>query len=236
MPYGPAPVEFGPFVKPQPCTVISVFGSSNHIYQVYSRYLIRALIYQTLGIMSYLHPYYTIAQHFVHTQVCDRRLHARRSPLYNIIITMPENYHTTAGSWALIRLYTLRLYTFNYVSGQGEWVGLDELTALSRPGASLRPGRARRSRDHLATDSVRSKLPPLSVPVSPSCVELAVILWRSIGPSTMAMFKLRTSLSAHPHVRKCYTRFNLHVQGERHFLLYLRHKVRHNETAEEGCV
>ena len=80
---------------------------------------------------------------------------------------MPENYHTTAGSWALIRLYTLRLYTFNYVSGQGEWVGLDELTALSRPGASLRPGRARRSRDDLATDSVRSKLPPLSVPVTP---------------------------------------------------------------------
>ena len=42
--------------------------------------------------------------------------------------------------------------------------------ALSRPGAPLRPGRARRSRDHLATDSVRSKLPPLSVPVSPSPV------------------------------------------------------------------
>ena len=37
---------------------------------------------------------------------------------------------------------------------------------MSRPGASLWPGRARRSRDHLATDLVRSKL-PLSVLVSP---------------------------------------------------------------------
>ena len=38
---------------------------------------------------------------------------------------------------------------------------------MFRPGASLRPRRARRSRDHLATDSVRSKLPPLFEPVSP---------------------------------------------------------------------
>ena len=39
--HGPAPVEFDPFVKPhQPCTVISVFGSSNDMcmYQVCTRY------------------------------------------------------------------------------------------------------------------------------------------------------------------------------------------------------
>ena len=48
------------------------------------------------------------------------------------------------------------------------WLRLDERTALSRPGASVRPARARRSHDHFGTDSVRSKLPPLYVPVSPS--------------------------------------------------------------------
>ena len=60
--------------------------------------------------------------------------------------------------------------------------------------------RARRSRDHLCTDSVRSKLPPLYIPVSPSPVsrEASCDLWRSIGPSTMAVFKLRTSLWTHP--------------------------------------
>ena len=47
---------------------------------------------------------------------------------------------------------------------------LDELTALSRREASTRSAHARRFRDHLGTDSVRSKLPPLCVPVSPSPV------------------------------------------------------------------
>ena len=58
-------------------------------------------------------------------------------------------------------------YTFNYSFGQDDWVMLDDLTVLSRPGASLRPERARRSRDYLATDSIQSKLPSLSVPVTP---------------------------------------------------------------------
>ena len=41
--------------------------------------------------------------------------------------------------------------------------------ALSRwEEASLKPAHARRFRDHLGNDSVRSKLPPLSVPVTPS--------------------------------------------------------------------
>ena len=73
---------------------------------------------------------------------------------------------------------------------------LHERTALSRREASLRPARARRSRDYLGTDSVRSKLPPLYVPVSPLPVSREVNrdLWRSIGPPTLVVFKLRTSL------------------------------------------
>ena len=65
--------------------------------------------------------------------------------------------------------------------------------ALSRREASLRPARAQRSRDHVGTVSVRSKLPPLYVPVTPSPVsrEASRGLWRSIGPSTMAVFKRR---------------------------------------------
>ena len=49
------------------------------------------------------------------------------------------------------------------------------------------------------TDSIRSKLPPLYVPVSPSPVsrQASRDLWRSIGPSTIVVFKLRTSLSPH---------------------------------------
>ena len=64
----------------------------------------------------------------------------------------------------------------------------------------LSPIRARHVRDHLGTDSVRFKLPPLCVPVSPSRVsrEASRDLWRAIGPSTMVVFKLPTSLSAHP--------------------------------------
>ena len=42
--------------------------------------------------------------------------------------------------------------------------------ALSRREASIRPAHARRFRDHLGTDTVRSKLPPLCVPMSPSLV------------------------------------------------------------------
>ena len=56
--------------------------------------------------------------------------------------------------------------------------------------ASLRPTRARRSRDHFDTVSVRFKLLPQCVPVSPSPVwrEASRDLWRSIGPSTMVVF------------------------------------------------
>ena len=48
------------------------------------------------------------------------------------------------------------------------WLNLHERTVLSRREASPRPVRARRSRDHFGTDQIRSKLPPLYVPVSPS--------------------------------------------------------------------
>ena len=60
---------------------------------------------------------------------------------------------------------------------------------------------AKRSRDHLGADSIRSKLPVLYVPVSPSPVlrEASRDLSHSIGPSTMVVFKLRTSLPARPH-------------------------------------
>ena len=72
---------------------------------------------------------------------------------------------------------------------------LHEWTGLFRREASLRLARARRTRDHFCTDSVRSKLPPLYVPVSPSLVlrEADRDLRRSIGPSTMVVFNLRTS-------------------------------------------
>ena len=89
---------------------------------------------------------------------------------------------------------------------------------MSHPGAPLRPGCARGSRNHFATDSVRSKLLPLHVPASPLRIsrEASRDLWRSIGPSTMVVFKLRTSLS----VRKYNDRFNLHdiVQGKTTFI------------------
>ena len=65
---------------------------------------------------------------------------------------------------------------------------LHKRTALFRREASIRPARARRFRDHLGPDSVRSKL-ILRVPVSPSPVsrEASRDLWRSIGPSTMGV-------------------------------------------------
>ena len=68
--------------------------------------------------------------------------------------------------------------------------------ALSRREASIRPAHARRFRDHLGTDSVRSKLPALFVPASllPDSREASRDLWRSIRPSAMGVFKLRTSV------------------------------------------
>ena len=87
---------------------------------------------------------------------------------------------------------------------------------LSRREASLRPARARRSRDYFGTVSIRSNLSPLYVPVSPSPVsrEACLDLWRSIGPSTMVVLILRTSLSAHPLCPQYNGLFNLHVQGK----------------------
>ena len=63
---------------------------------------------------------------------------------------------------------------------------------------------------HLGTDSVRSKIPPLCVPVSPSPVscEAGRDLWRSIRPSTMGVFQLQTSVQC---VRKHIGRFNVHI-------------------------
>ena len=47
-------------------------------------------------------------------------------------------------------------YKFNHISRQDEWVRLDELTALSRPGASLWPGRASHCSDYLAINLVQA--------------------------------------------------------------------------------
>ena len=77
--------------------------------------------------------------------------------------------------------------------------------ALSRREAALRPARARCSRGLFGTVSVRSKLPPLYVlSSSPDSREASRDLWRSIGPSTMVVFKLRTSLWTHPVYPKIY--------------------------------
>ena len=58
-----------------------------------------------------------------------------------------------------------------------------EFDSIKPPGCTRTKGGWREeglSRDYLTTDLIGSKLPPLSVPVSPSPVsrELAVILWR----------------------------------------------------------
>ena len=86
--------------------------------------------------------------------------------------------------------------TLSFSAGNG---GIERM-ALSRREASLRPAGARRSRGLFGTVWVRSKLPPLCVPVSPSPVsrEASHDLWCSIGPSRMVVFKPRTSVSAHP--------------------------------------
>ena len=73
---------------------------------------------------------------------------------------------------------------------------LDERTVWSRRQAPLMAARAHRSGDFLGADSVRSKVAPLALPVSP-CLpswEASRNIWRSIGPSAMLVFKLRTSL------------------------------------------
>ena len=84
---------------------------------------------------------------------------------------------------------------------------------LSRRDASFRPERARRSRDHVGTVSVLSKLPPLYVPVSPShgSRDVSRELWHSIDPSTLVVFKLRTSLSC---VRQYNVRLSAHVRAK----------------------
>ena len=71
--------------------------------------------------------------------------------------------------------------------------------ALSRREASLRPERARRSRNHFGTVSVWSKIPPRSMPVSPSPVSRGTSsdLWPSIGSSTLVVFKPQLSPWTH---------------------------------------
>ena len=107
---------------------------------------------------------------------------------------------------------------------------------MPRPGASLRPGRAHRSRDHLATGSIRSKLPPLSVPVSPSPVSHGasrdfVALDRPFDDGR-SNCKRRCR---HIHcVRKYNTRVNIHVEGKTTLISPIY--VRHARDGREGCV
>ena len=110
---------------------------------------------------------------------------------------------------------------------------LHERAALSRREASLRPARARRSRDHLGVDSVRSKLPPLYPPVSPSPVsrEASRDLWRSISPSTCLNFERR--FEGVLRVCKYNGRINIHVQWK--VTLYFRH-FRLDEAAQTGVL
>ena len=98
--------------------------------------------------------------------------------------------------WLSKHLYD---YKNQLISGQSEWLRLHEGIPLSRREASLRRTRARRFRDHFGTVSVRFKVLPLYVLVSPSPVSrhASRVLWRSISPSTIVVFKLRTSPWAH---------------------------------------
>ena len=97
---------------------------------------------------------------------------------------------------------------------------LHERKALSRREALFRPARARHFRDNLGTDSVRYKLPPPCVPVSPSPVsrEASRDLWRAIRPSTMGVFKLRTSVQAHSLSPKISLTSNVHIHFKTNFI------------------
>ena len=111
---------------------------------------------------------------------------------------------------------------------------LHERTDLSRGEASLRPARALRSRDHLGTYSIRSKLPPPYVPMSPSPVsrEASRDLWCSIGPSTMGVFKLRTSASAHALCPKISLTIYVQIPLKTNFIF--RHWRLYETAADSG--
>ena len=85
---------------------------------------------------------------------------------------------------------------------------------------SVRPARARRSRDHFGIVSVRSKLPPLYVPVSPSPVsrETSRDLWPSIVLRRWSCSNYERHCERTHCVGKCTRRFNLHVQGKTTFM------------------
>ena len=133
-----------------------------------------------------------------------------------ILISLPKLRAKEPASRRLyIQYYCRRLWTIqkpvkrqnkskriNFGKGTeaSERFSLHERMALSRREASLGPARAQRSRGHFRTLSVRPKLPPPCVPVSPSPVsrETSRDLWSSSGPSTIVVFKQRMSVSAYP--------------------------------------
>ena len=95
---------------------------------------------------------------------------------------------------------------------------------MSRREAYLMPARARRSRDHFGTVSVRSKLLPLYVPVSPSPVsrEASRDLWRSVLDRPFDDGRVQTAERGRCQriycVRKYYRLFNIHVHGKTTFI------------------
>ena len=106
---------------------------------------------------------------------------------------------------------------------------------MSRPGASLRPGRARRSRDHLAIDSVQSKLPSLSVSVSSSPVSReasrdSVALDRPFDDGRVQAANVAVSTSTVSANMMYYLMFMFRAKRP----YYLRHMSDIHETAEKG--
>ena len=122
----------------------------------------------------------------------------RREVVANTELETYYNLATKAPGMADFGHWSLK--NMNYISEQGKRLTIHERMALPRREASFRPGRARPSRDHSGTVSVRSKLPQLYVPASSSPVlcEDSRDLWRTIGRWTMFVFKLRKLLPAHP--------------------------------------
>ena len=125
------------------------------------------------------------------------------------------------------------IMNIDYISGQSEWLRPHERTALSRREASLRLARARRIRDHFGTDAVRSKLPPLYVPVNPSPVSrrLAVIYGDRSALRRWSCSSCELRCERIHCVRKFSGRFNINIQGKTTFISPTFQK---HETAETG--
>ena len=103
-----------------------------------------------------------------HTVVQSRELYLVRGLKLHVIIF---SYHSVRKIKECLDIDIITcLQNVNYISGRSKWLRLDERAALSRPGASLRPARARRSRDYFGTNSIRSKLTPICASEPVACL------------------------------------------------------------------